>query len=304
MEGFVAYCEKNEAANKPGTSMATLFYAIKKHHILNGGSESEWVNEQWLPTYVKGLKKGSGVRGKERLGLTIDMQRELVANARGDGWEELAVGYEILFRGLVRHDHLHRLRFDTIEHRQSFCKIWMTGFKGDGDAQEGQWVKIIGMNKEILEQVARAEMAHGNRDRRLLPTWEENLAVSFLQRTAHIMGWPRGFRYDVHCLRVGGAGEQEILGASVPDLRMKGVWASDAVHGYRGTLAPNQALVRLKASDAPKLRRGKRMRVTTKAVVEFARKNAAKMTVVKTGTSKVSAKRVKGKNGRMSNLLV
>ena len=287
-DAYVAYAERNAKAGKPGTSMATLFYALKKEFVVTGDIHSAWINEPWVSTFVKGLKKEAGIHGKERLGLTIDMQRGLVQEAIKEGFEELAVGYGILFRALVRHDHLHRMRYDTIEQCPSFCKIWTTGWKGpDTDVQEGQWVKLVGMNVEIEQQIQRAKQTRHNHEKRLLPHWEENLAVSFVQRTAHRLGWPAGFKYDVHCLRSGGAAEQELAGATVSDLRIQGRWASECVHGYRATLAPNQELVPL-SLPAPKLRRGKRTRIALPS----------------RRATPVIVQKVKGKSGRTSNLLV
>lgn len=311
-EAYLAYCQEKERQGKPSGSMATLFYAIKKHFVLTNSAESKWLNESWVGPFVKGLKYEAGTSDKRvRLGLTLEMQQALGARARKEGFHELAAGYNFMFRTLLRHDHMSRILSDQMAFYDDtplgtpYVKVWCTGFKGDSDFGEGQWVKCAGMNEELREQERRSTASKSGR---LFPKWEENLAVSFLQNTAHHLGWPKGFKYDAHCLRVGGAGEQEMKGASVHDLRMGGRWASGVVHDYRATMAPGQGLIKLDARSAPKIRRGKRSRTTERVAVkkkaELEDKQKGRKPTGSETLEGVKVKKVRGRNGRVLTMLM
>lgn len=268
-EAFAQYCERHKNSEKELGSMATLFYAIKKADCLHGGSA--WVHEPWTSDFIKGLKYqgGRAEYHKVRLGLTLEMQRELVKEATDAGEQELATGYEVLFRSLVRHGHIPRLMRDEIHFVETpggpatdFAKIWMTGFKGKEDDAKGQWVKLIGMNTRLKDHIARLPK-RGN-ENALFPGWDERLAVNFMQRTAHKCRWPAGFKFDVQCLRVGGSQEQELAGVPVEDIRIQGRWAKGGAYNkhYRPMAAPLQTLVKLEPRNAPRVRRGKRSRAS------------------------------------------
>lgn len=308
MEGYLAYCAEKESQGKPSASMATLYYAIKKNYVLTGTSDSAWIEEPWVTAFVKGLKYEGGTgKQKVRLGLSLEMQRSLVGRAKEQGRPELATGYGVMFRALLRHDHIPRMRADQIIFHddtplgEPYAKAWCSGFKGEGDFKEGQWVKVIGLNEDLKEQVRKATEKGSSI---LFPEWEENLAVSFLQNTAHCLRWPSGFKYDVHCLRVGGANEQEIRGASVKDLRIQGRWKSDVVHDYRGIMAPGQGKKPLSPRSAPKIRRGKRRRIVEKASNSKNVERGRAVLECKKGDNAIKVKVVRGKDGRVMTVLL
>jgi len=72
----------------------------------------------------------------------------------------------------------------------------------------------------------------------LFPHWKGDQALRLIQNTAAKCGWPKGFKYDVHSLRVGGVQHLERQGVNPEEIRILGRWSaeSQAFRCYRSRL--------------------------------------------------------------------
>lgn len=187
-----------------------------------------WLLAEATKKAMKAIKKQYENSGRKRSRLTFrkEVLEGLVKTATKSGRKELAIGYHLLFHGLMRHNHIRKiLRADVfflpdVEH----ASVYTWDFKTGGSIFEGKTVRVYGIKKVLIQHCEENRLMW---DDPLFPNWSEDEALAFFRaylKNAGIATFDK--IVDMHCFRKSGAQHYfEVLGMPASHVSIHGTWS-------------------------------------------------------------------------------